>query len=676
MGLNAGGSFDRVFGVMYPLQGISETGMRGELEAKVRDDMGKIRKMGYNTVYLFDIHRDPEFGATYSPLWYTEDAPENLEPLSFDPADRDEFEGAYGSVFGAALSEGMRVIPSVCYNLPLQWLWENKDALKRKADGSPHYTVYYHECFRNTKVLHYTRQRLKQLMVNYSDEETFRKSLALFRVEGDDAVLDDLGSPLFVIHNDTIDRGFCYCETCMDAWGGEFLPRIYGDVDSFNDIHGTEYSSFGEIPMPGDKTDVRLWYELSSFFAEGLTAWIREVGSTIRKYIPDAMLSLVLKYPRSRYALQYPDWTRVCELCDLIFMDPYPMEGGNSWNIGGYAFDLETYRSISSLMGKPLIPQFQLSSSYSEVDMVPVKTPTEREVLQQFYVAIGRGARGFISWAFPPALAEESGQILDEKRTIEAANRILKQARELFAASEGTREAYGQVMLPYNYPSLIRDSGEFDELFSLYSLLSGMGVMANPAYMDLLGGFTRYDAMIGFNSLMYMKENHARELIRWLESGGRILCGDDSLRCDEVGDELDHQLEGLTKGSIERLDVRGAMRDETRVRTFLVEFVRELPAWPIRVTSSSGKLVFSQRQGEGETIIFLVNNEPQKVRVDIELCCNLAPEGSTMRDIIKNEILTGQTSDGIFRIAVDLEPFESKALSAKKSATIYSGREV
>ncbi|MBU7004701.1 MAG: beta-galactosidase [Theionarchaea archaeon] len=660
------GTFNRLIGVMYPLQGISETGMRGELESKVRDDMAKIRRMGYNTVYLFDIHRDPEFGATYSPLWYREDAVEEMKPLSFDPEDRDEFEGAYGSVFGAALSEGMRVIPSVCYNLPLQWLWENRDALKRKSDGSPHYTVYYHECFRNEKVLHYTRERLRQFMTIYAGDGTFRKSLALLRVKGDDVVLNDSGRPLFVIHNDTIDRGFCYCGTCKEAWVGEFLPRIYGDVGSFNEIHGTGYSSFDEIPMPSDKTDVRLWYELSSFFAEGLMTWVREVGDTIRECIPDAMLSLVLKYPRSQYALQYPDWTRICELCDLIFMDPYPMEGGNSWNICGYAFDLETYRSISLLMDKPLIPQFQLSSSYSEIDMVPVKTPTEREVLQQFYVAIGRGARGFISWAFPPALADESGRILDEERAIKAANRILKEARQLFAASEGTREAYGQVMLPYNYPSLIRDEGEFDELFSLFSLLSALGVEANPTYMNLLGrNFTCYDAIIGFNSLMYTSKRHASELIHWIEKGGQALCGNGSLKRDEVGEELPPKLKVLSAG-IGRFDFEGATgMDDPRLHSRLVEFVRGLPAWPIRVTCSGGSVISSHRHGDGVTIIFLVNNHPRETRVFIELDHDLAPEGSTVYDVITGGGLNGQISGGKFRVVVDLDPFESKALSAK-----------
>jgi len=659
-------------GVMYTLQGISERDVGGKLGERTRGDLEKICRMGYNTVYLFDIHRDPDFGATYSPLWYAEDAPGRMEPLSHDPADRDGFEGAYGAVYEIALSLGMRVIPSLCYNLPAQWLWENRDAIKRRADGSLHHTVYYHECFRNEKVLKYTRGRLERLMGTYAGDDNFRSALALFRIDRDDAVLDDSGRPLFVIHNDTLDRGFCYCRACREAWGRDYLPRLYGDVGSFNELHGTDHSSLDQIPMPFDRSDVRLWYELSDFFTEGLMAWVREVGETIRRYIPEAMLSLVLKYPRSGYALQYPDWSRVCELCDLIFMDPYPMEGGSRWNIEGYAFDIETYRSLSMLMGKPLVPQFQLSSSYSEIGMAPVKTPTEDEVLQQFYVAVGRGARGFVSWAFPPALDDGSGKIMDGEAMVHAVARILGEARQLFEASEGTRETYGQVMLPYNYPSVIRARGEFEELFSLYRFFSGIGLAANPAYMNLLGSedIHRYDGIAGFKSLGYTKAENAMDLIRWLGEGGRVLCGENSLRLDELGEELGlDQLEGprVGRGYLERATT-GDSVEGTGLKSSLQKFAGDLPAGPVRISCSSGEVVYSWRRGEGRAIFFIVNACSERTRVELELDNSIAMEGSPVFDVVTGSACTCHYTDGVFHLPVDLGPFESRALSVGKRA--------
>jgi len=534
-------SFRRLLGVMYLPHGMTGQFEPGKLSSQIGEDLDKIWRMGFNTVYLFDITRHPELGTTYSQLWYPEHAPRTMGPLSFDQRLQGEIEAGFASVFRQAKHKGLNVMLAICYSIPPQWLWSNLDAAKRKSDGSLHYTVYYHECFRSEKIRWYTRGRLKQLFERYAHDDEFQDALARFRINGDDACLDEGGRPLFVIHNDTVDRGFCYCETCRKAWTGEFLPRIYKDIRRFNATHKTRYESFAEVPLPADCRNERLWFELSQFFTEGLMGWMETVRSVVREHVPDALLSIVMKYPRSSWATQYPDWVRVSDLCDVLFMDPYPMESGSKWNIRGYAFDFETYRSISLITGKPIMSQYQLASSYSDFDMKAVRAPTVREILQQFYVAIGRGTRGMVCWGLPPGIADDAHPEtrLDEKEAIEVAARINREAEQLFLASEDTKEVYGQIMLPYSYPSVIRGDDSLQELFRLYSYFSGMGLSANPTFADfmpLMADRTHmYRAIVGFSSLRNVGKNYAKSLAAWIKEGGMLLCGSDSFTRDENG---------------------------------------------------------------------------------------------------------------------------------------------
>jgi hypothetical protein len=103
------------------------------------------------------------------------------------------------------------------------------------------------------------------------------------------------------------------------------------------------------------------------------------------------------------------------------------------------------------------------------------------------------------------------------------------------------------------------------------------------------------------------------------------------------------------------------------VQSSLAEFAQSLPTWPIRISSSNGGLVFSYRLGEKETILFLVNGHTQKAKVDINLDSRLAPESSSVVDVITGDEFSGHTSEGTFHIAIDLEPQESRAMSVKRN---------
>jgi hypothetical protein len=700
---------------MYLPQGMVGEFQPGGLSAKVEKDLDAIRRMGFNTVYLFDVSRDPDLGATYSQFWYPEDAPDRMEPLSFDPGLQDEIEGAFGRVFRLANEKGLKVVPAICYNIPLQWLWANQDALKRRSDGSRHHTVFYHECFRSQKVRSYVRGSLRQLLDRYARDPDFTEALARFRVEGRDAVLDDRGRPIFVIHNDTVDRGFCYCETCRRAWAEEFLPRTYGDVRAFNAAHGTVYRSFSEVPLPVDDGDQRLWYEMATFFTEGLMGWMEEIREVIRTYVPDALLSIVMKYPRSGWAAQYPDWIRASELCDVLFMDAYPMESGTSWNIPGYAFDFETYRSISFITGKPILSQFQMACSYSDFDMKTDRAPTAKEIIQQFYVAIGRGTRGLVCWGLPPGISDDSdpGKPLAEEKAIEAAARVNEHARRLFAASEGTEEVLAPILLPYSYPTVIRGGDGLREPFKLHTFLSRQGIASNPQYTDLMTAkvdvFREYRALVGFDSMGNVRRDQAMGLSTWMEGGGVLLCGANSLMQDEYGEasleslgelvgsrESDAEAHGdlillrerahlpnvgryarpgscgsikptlgepvavwsesrstaivwrkVGRGLAIRTGLRGGIEpEEESTASILRALASTIPDQPIRlILEGSRSITFCLRRGP-DSIAYLVNNEPDPSRVQVIVRRDVSRmEGSRLADALVGKELPAEMEE-------------------------------
>jgi hypothetical protein len=687
--------FNRVLGVMYLSNLIpGASGESGPLR-NVEEDLEKIRRMGFNTVYFFDIYRDPDHGATHAPFWYPKDAPATMKPLIFGPESREAIEDGFEAVFRVAWEKGLKVIPSVCYSVPLQWLWSNLDAAKRTADGSLHYTVYYHECFRSEKLRRYTRGRLVQLLARYADNGHFSRALARFRVEGTDAVLDENGRPLFVIHNDTVDRGFCYCETCLTAWREEFLPGLYADMAEFNRLHGTDYDSFDQVPLPKDRSDERLWNDLGAFFTEGLMGWMEVIGSTIREHIPDALLSIVMKYPRSRWAVEYPDLVKVSELCDVLSMDSYPMEGATTWNVKGYAYDLETYRSISLLTGKPMLSQFQLAASYEDFDMKLLRAPRREEILQQFYVSVGRGTRGMVCWGFPPGIADDGcpEQVMDEGRAIEAARLINSEARSLFAASDSTREVYGQLMLPYNHPGIIMEEESIREPFELYLHLSRLGLMANPTFTDFMVGMAdrapRYDAIVGFASLGNIRKEHAEGLVPWLEKGGAMLYGASSFQKDEKGDasglvdfnervlgpsmDGEDSLRRVGRGVVERAGIKGTTGPGQAAAVGLLgAFVQRLPHGPLRVTCDKMDNVdFSLRRGEDLAIVYLVNNNPEARRLTVQLRPPLL-DIEAGGEYAVSDTVTGHDMTSIdigrgdeIRFDVDLPPLGSKAVTVR-----------
>jgi len=157
-------------------------------------------------------------------------------------------------------------------------------------------------------------------------------------------------------------------------------------------------------------------------------------------------------------------------------------------------------------------------------------------------VAIGRGTKGMVCWGLPLGIADDAhpDTRLEEEEAIEAAARINREARQLFLASDDTEEVYGQIMLPYNYPSVIRGDESLQELFRSYRFFSGMGLSANPTYADFIPLMSdyprRYRAIVGFSSLRCLKRHHAESLTGWIRKGGMLLCGWDSMMRDENGD--------------------------------------------------------------------------------------------------------------------------------------------
>ena len=103
----------------------------------------------------------------------------------------------------------------------------------------------------------------------------------------------------------------CYCDITRRMWT-EWLARRHGDIATANDIWGTRYGSFAEVPMMRIETAASnraLWFDWSSFNLDRFLRQIRWTHDQIRRWQPSAPLTVGSPY----YAFSPRFWTAMDE---------------------------------------------------------------------------------------------------------------------------------------------------------------------------------------------------------------------------------------------------------------------------------------------------------------------------------------------------------------------------
>jgi Beta-galactosidase len=137
-----------------------------------------------------------------------------------------------------------------------------------------------------------TRQAVAQAIENYLRSREGR---------GDHLVMN-LGFEYFYV---------CYCDITRQMWR-EWLARRHGDIATANQVWGTSYGSFDEVPMlriETAATNRALWFDWSSFNLDRFLKQIRWTHEQIRRWEPSAPLTVGSPY----YAFSPRFWTAMDE---------------------------------------------------------------------------------------------------------------------------------------------------------------------------------------------------------------------------------------------------------------------------------------------------------------------------------------------------------------------------
>jgi hypothetical protein len=195
----------------------------------IEPEMKAVSDAGFNALYLiYHPYRSEDSRATP----WQENIPLNDPDFASAPppvpADREAEAQTFQHILAACRNNRLKVMFNVGCWSPQKWFRENPNAISKLPDGSPQYDEVFQRifhkqiltpCFRSARFLSYTDTVVRTWLRQYHGTEVFEAVLPRVRVTNRFEIrLDPSGSPLFYIHQDTIDRDWCHCPICQNAF--------------------------------------------------------------------------------------------------------------------------------------------------------------------------------------------------------------------------------------------------------------------------------------------------------------------------------------------------------------------------------------------------------------------------------------------------------------------------
>ena len=91
----------------------------------------------------------------------------------------------------------------------------------------------------------------------------------------------------FCLSNEPLFDRTAGCENTKPMWA-DYLARVHGDVQAMNDRYGTAYSSFADVPIPGnDAYTAPQFYDYCAFNQERFAAWHKWMADIIHEMAPE-----------------------------------------------------------------------------------------------------------------------------------------------------------------------------------------------------------------------------------------------------------------------------------------------------------------------------------------------------------------------------------------------------
>jgi len=466
-------------------------------------DLAWAREAGFNAVYtMYNPYRSEEGAVPWQ-----EDIPPsdpNFAAVArLTAEDRAASEQAFQQYLAACRRQNLQIMFNAGWWATQAWFRTHLDAISRFPDGSPQYdapflrqrqpVASYSPCFRSETFRRHAQDSVRAWLRQYRGNADFAAVLCRCRVADlFDIRLDRQGFPLFIMHQDTVDRNWCHCPVCRSALRRRLEER-YQTIEAANRELGTRFAAFSEVTIPVS-LDVahrerfaaidlfkdperyrRLWYETACSWSEGIAGWRAGIVRTIREFYPRGEVMTISKYPHGAFLTHFPLIARGNK---VFSMDSYPMEGGRTWELLRWLFEIEIYQSAAAQQGQALVAQLQ---GFNNMDWGghASRGPWPAEFSQQHAAMLSRGVGGTVTAGFDhrvqltPA-GMQQGLLVDDSVTALVHRQNARMA-DIERASRGTLPYRGGVVLRYN-PLAACDRQGAGPLFARYKYWKDRGL--------------------------------------------------------------------------------------------------------------------------------------------------------------------------------------------------------
>lgn len=483
----------------------------------VEAEMAAVKEAGFNAIYLvYNPYRSEDGRPTPWQEDLPAEHPDYPAVARLTDKDRSDEAEVFQRVLAACRRQGLKVLFNVGCWTPQTWFRSHAEAISRLPDGSPQYdSIFlnqhksiYTQCFRSETFRGYTQRIVRGWLQQNHGRSEFESVLCRCRLPDQfDIRLDDRGFPLFFLHQDTVDRNWCHCQTCQAAFRQQLQQR-YGSIERANIELGTSFSAFSEISIPlspgqganrrrFQAIDLRaepqktqgLWYEAACLWSEGIAGWRAGIVKAVRQFYADGEVMMVSKYPKNPFLTDYP---RIDRGGKVFLMDSYPMEVGRNWEFLRWLCDLEVYQSAAQRQGQAIMAHLDGFDNASWVSR-PCRAPWPEEFAQQHVAMIARGIGAAMTFGFNHVVqlcpSGEPQGLLPQDAVMKIVHQRHAVADRIERASRGTAPYRRGVVLRYQ-PREICNPGGAAAVYARYKYWKDRGTPVSLIWDEKQAGET------------------------------------------------------------------------------------------------------------------------------------------------------------------------------------------
>ncbi len=356
----------------------------------------------------------------------------------------------------------------------------------------------------------------------------------------------------------------CYCSITRRMWT-EWLARRHKNIGAANDVWGTSYGGFSEVPMmrlETAATNRALWFDWSSFNLDRFLKQIRWTHDQIRRWEPSAPLTVGSPY----YAFSPRFWTAIDEeeLADSGMTGVVLQEN--------YALDTLMPEYLHALAGNKPVADFEYHGVIHQV--LPSFLHGDAAISMWWWNDRKRWTPNepINEWAssFPQSYTIS---LRDAAKAMRDALDIRRLSGEISTLGNAPRPVvllYSKTSMLQRLPEESIQTGTFPYLTRLrqtYNASQPVGIYVGlTTEKKILAGDLDRRKLLILPGAEFMPKALVSAILAWVKRGGRLIVLPDSLLADEYARPLDAmQLLGLR---LRRRELPKLKREEKQVTDY------------------------------------------------------------------------------------------------------------